>query len=1213
MAITYITIKPELRQFCIALSFVLCALCSKAQTYLPPPATLSTTPAAGSYYSNTSITLGPTFSFTAATGSSLSLYIVAPDCVPQTTAPSLTQNYILTSAPRVGGITSTAGLAGRTTCELMQTVQYFDGLGRPLQTIQVKGSPLDKDVVQPYSYDTYGREAQKYLPYVATAATSDGRYKSTAIADQSAFYNNPSAFSAPGVVTIPAINGTSPAFGLTVFEPSPLNRPVEQGAPGADWQPVANTLTGHTVKLAYSSNNATALTDTANTTLVALYTATINTDQTRTLSRATANGGNYPANMLTITTTRDENWKSGRGGTMEEYKDKEGHVVLKRTFNYAGGTLQILSTYYVYDDLDNLAFVLPPKSGADSALPAALLNDLCYQYRYDERSRLSQKKLPGKGWEYTVYNRFDQPVLTQDANQRLTNQWMVTKYDALGRVIITGLWNAGSAIPLSTLQASIYGAAQSDVRNVADVALGYTISSYPAASSYLSVNYYDDYSFSNITDLPSAFTVAPAGSATSVRGLLTGSKINILGTSSMLWSVSYYDNLGRNIQGYKQHNLGGGTPNINNYDIITNSYDFTNVVTTSIRKHYNTTNTTSPVLTIVNTYTYDHMGRKLTSSEQINGGTNVMLSKSDYNEIGQLMAKHLHSATGVAPFLQDIDYTYNERGWLQKINDPSVAPTTTKLFSERLNYNSTQYGATPQYNGNIAEQTYNVYNSPTAGVQTVKYGYDPMNRLLSGTSSTGFTETGITYDVNGNLQTLNRTGPNAATLIYAYYSSGKSNQLQTVANGSTTFRSYGAYDANGNAPSDGAGKAFTYNLLNLPQTVTATGLSLSYTYDAAGNKLRKVSNGSATDYIDGIQYKADGTIDFVQTEEGKANRSGASYAYEYTLTDHLGNNRVTLDQTSGKVGEDDYYPFGLNVHRLQNAGNKYLYNKKELQEELNQYDYGARFYDPVIARWTSVDPHAEKYYANSQYDFVAGNPLSRIDHNGQDWFYYRSKDEKTKTWHWQEGNKATYINAKGKKVTDKKGYDYLVTYQHTGTNAFGAATGTITVYSQNKVTFTQSGVFSGSGWWTTLQNPTKGGFDAAGTGNYLLHLGKRSVMENDQKVAQGATNPAPAYGIQQIPSNTNLDYPDHSTHSVNSDYGGGRIRMNPVNDDMQYDASRDRGYYIHGKDQWWNFRTHGCVCDKTDATFNYFWGGEGSTVKTDVPMAVDIPVSISEK
>ncbi len=84
------------------------------------------------------------------------------------------------------------------------------------------------------------------------------------------------------------------------------------------------------------------------------------------------------------------------------------------------------------------------------------------------------------------------------------------------------------------------------------------------------------------------------------------------------------------------------------------------------------------------------------------------------------------------------------------------------------------------------------------------------------------------------------------------------------------------------------------------------------------------------DYIGGIQYKTDGTIDFIQTEEGRAIRSGSTYNYEYTLTDHLGNNRVTFDQTNGKIGEEDYYPFGFNVHRQINAGNNYLYNKKEL-------------------------------------------------------------------------------------------------------------------------------------------------------------------------------------------------------------------------------------------------------------------------------------------
>jgi RHS repeat-associated protein len=34
--------------------------------------------------------------------------------------------------------------------------------------------------------------------------------------------------------------------------------------------------------------------------------------------------------------------------------------------------------------------------------------------------------------------------------------------------------------------------------------------------------------------------------------------------------------------------------------------------------------------------------------------------------------------------------------------------------------------------------------------------------------------------------------------------------------------------------------------------------------------------------------------------------------------------------------------------------NYYLYNKKELQSEIDEYDYKHRFYDPVVGRFTSV-------------------------------------------------------------------------------------------------------------------------------------------------------------------------------------------------------------------------------------------------------------------
>lgn len=129
---------------------------------------------------------------------------------------------------------------------------------------------------------------------------------------------------------------------------------------------------------------------------------------------------------------------------------------------------------------------------------------------------------------------------------------------------------------------------------------------------------------------------------------------------------------------------------------------------------------------------------------------------------------------------------------------------------------------------------------------------------------------------------------------------------------------------------------------------------------------------SVTDYINGIQYIGN-MIDFIRTAEGSATNSAGTYKYEFTLTHHLGNNRVSFDETNGKVQETDYYAFGLNVNKQTYFANKYLYNKKELRRNLVSTII-ARFYDTVIGRFASVDPlvNMMRYLL---YSYVMNKPI----------------------------------------------------------------------------------------------------------------------------------------------------------------------------------------------------------------------------------------------
>jgi len=260
----------------------------------------------------------------------------------------------------------------------INTKQYFwnpvlnkiDGTGTPITQFIQQSTP--KDIVTHYAYDDFGRQARSYLPY-ASDQTQQGNLYTDPLSELQDFYN-----------TNKYQNTTNP-YSETIFEKSPLNRPLKQGAPGLEWE-AKTSGEDHTVKIDRRLNNDDD----------AIVYFKVNFTDGNTEAPSLVKDGNYDANELYVNITKDENWQTSdlKNHTTEEYTDKQGRVILKRAFaSTSSETAEAHDTYYVYDDFGNLTYVIPPKVTTANGVSPSELSELCYQYKYDRRNRLVEKKM----------------------------------------------------------------------------------------------------------------------------------------------------------------------------------------------------------------------------------------------------------------------------------------------------------------------------------------------------------------------------------------------------------------------------------------------------------------------------------------------------------------------------------------------------------------------------------------------------------------------------------------------------------------------------------------------------------------------------------------------------------------------------------------------------------------------------------------------------
>ncbi|WP_312357587.1 DUF6443 domain-containing protein [Empedobacter sp.] len=868
-----------------------------------------------------------------------------------------------------------------------ETVVYFDGLGREKQALQVAGSPTGKTIVTQIEYDGFGRQAKENLPFPITAATNT---IVSAATNGNTFYST--------------LTGDTTPFSEKTFENSPLNRVLAQAAPGNSWKKGANEI-----KFDYATNTDADKVQKFGVTLSAAFVPTL------TLS------GNYTAGTLYKTITTDENKQP-----IQEFKDKEGKIILKRiniptitgTTNSSGNH----DTYYVYDIYGNLTYVIPPKlvevGTTVLANYTANLAELGYQYQYDDKNRLVEKQLPGKGREFMVYDKLDRLVATRDSQ----NEWIFTKYDKFNRIVYTGTLPTSARATLQSAYntATVYHETRGTSGGLANNGITnglYTNVAYPTSFTKITtINYYDEYTNLGITPSSIDGQSVIGVTDTKTKGLAVASFTNVLGTTTWAKNYTYYDaKYIRPVATASTNYLGG-------YTNTASSLDFRGKPLKTITKHKQLAASTE--LTLTDEFVYYPNELLKSQTHQINSGAKEYIVQNSYNEINQLTSKKVGNSVATTP-LQTVDYKYNIRGWMTDINNVDVTETTTyrDLFSFRLNYDkltrvTNNTAVKKLHNGNIAEIIWKTIDFNT---RSYSFEYDGLNRLMNSIylkntneAINAYNETIKGYDKNGNITGIIRNGNNEIinapvidNLSYVYQTN--SNKLLSVTDATTLTEGFNdgnkvgndyAYDVNGNLTVD-KNKGITkisYNYLNLPTEVLwNASKKINYTYDASGVKLRKVVTDGATvtttDYLGGFQY-VNNSLQFFPTAEGYVNvTGGTTFNYVYNYTDHLGNVRLSYQKeangTLKVLEENNYYPFGLkhkgyNNTNLANTNYKYKYNGQELQEELglNWTAMDFRNYDASIGRFMSQDGLAEVMPDWTPYRFSFNNPIYFSDPTG---------------------------------------------------------------------------------------------------------------------------------------------------------------------------------------------------------------------------------------
>ena len=804
-------------------------------------------------------------------------------------------------------------------------VEYYDGLGRKEQTATngVKPGNASLAALSRTSYDGCGRVGQNFLPV-----------------------------SANGLDYQPEIvykNDDSKA--LSVISYDALGRPLSATTPGCD-------MGGRGKKYSHWANTANS---------VKKY---VTTDD-----GVLEQGGYYKEGTLIWERITDED-----NHITDVYTDFLGQKVLERHIQERGNA----DTYFVYNDCGKLCYVLQPMYQTEESL-----EKYAFQYRYNERGLMSEKTIPGCEKTIYTYDDANRLLTMQDGEMRKKGLTRHYAYDGLGRVKKQTLCQGETTC--SKEQTNFYDGDYSFIDND-------SCSLTEAAKTWLAYSGEMGVTSARRKELGNTFVCG---------------NIQTASDGSEIVTAVYYDRKGRVVE--KNSKLLDAHSRREQF-----SYTFTGKALTHTVVDYKGA---EEIFRSVTSNNYDATTGLLVSTDVTTsvGGGNVVkkqIASFEYDDYGRISSTTHGSAKQTT--------NYDVRDW------PTELASTN--FTEHLQYTDRYY------NGNVS----NIRYAGPYSDYTYRFSYDKLDRLIGAEYTNNFesdfswTEPDFSefanYDANGNITRFQRIGfpdeSSPCVLLDDLEMSYNGNQLSEVVDNenditymtTTNFIQNGkesakyTYNANGALEMDeNSGIAFVeYDDFGYTKSVYfQNGSIINFVHTPDGEKLRATYTTSVShitkpvglpfslappevqsviikDYWGNDIICKNGAPEQFFFDGGFAAIKGEDLTWHYYVKDHLGSNRIVQDELGKVEATYHFYPFGGQFEHSEelfthNISQPFTFSGREriVIYGLDQYDFGARLYAPLLGRWHSVDPLSEKYYSWSPYVFCLNNPLRHKDTDGR--------------------------------------------------------------------------------------------------------------------------------------------------------------------------------------------------------------------------------------